>query len=79
MTDHHDGIARRGEPSVSQERDASELEGGGDEQTWGQGEGRHEPTIPDEEDEPAAYSGGTARELGDGDLPLSRDDEGMER
>ena len=28
--------------------DASELEGGGTEQTWGQGEGAHEPTIPDD-------------------------------
>ena len=64
--------------------EASELEGGGTEQTWGQGEGRHEPTIPDrdeEEDEervPPTYSGGTATELDDPDLPLAREDEGME-
>lgn len=31
--------------------EASGLEGGGTDQTWGQGEGGHEPTIPDEEDE----------------------------
>lgn len=34
----------------------SELEGGGTEQTWGQGEGRHDPTIP---------GGGTSRTQGE--------------
>jgi hypothetical protein len=29
---------------------ASELEGGGTDQTWGQGEGAHEATLPPEED-----------------------------
>ena len=59
----------------------SDLEGGGTEQTWGQGEGRHEPTIPDDEDEkPAAtYSGGSATTLDDPDLPLTREDEDMDR
>lgn len=53
---------------------------GGTEQTWGQGEGRHEPTIPEEEEkQPAAYSGGDATELDDPELPLSREDEGMDR
>jgi hypothetical protein len=41
--------------------DASELEGGGTEQTWGQGEGRHEPTIPDE----ASATGGGGRTQGE--------------
>jgi hypothetical protein len=65
--------------------EASELEGGGTEQTWGQGVGDHEPTLPDEEDEeatppvPPTYSGGTATELDDPDLPLAREDEGMDR
>ena len=58
---------------------ASELEGGGDEQTWGQGEGHHEPTIPDEEPDATSYAGGRPHELDDPDLPLSREDEGMER
>ena len=61
----------------------SELEGGGTEQTWGQGEGRHEPTIPDDdadEDEAstASYAGGSGARSDDPDQPLSRDDEGME-
>lgn len=64
---------------MNAERDASELEGGGDEQTWGQGEGRHEPTIPDEQDEPTTYSGASARELENDEMPLSREDEGMDR
>jgi hypothetical protein len=64
--------------------EASELEGGGTEQTWGQGEGTHEPTIPDDDEEeaeepPATYSGGTATQLDDPDLPLAREDEGMDR
>jgi hypothetical protein len=62
--------------------DASELVGGGTEQTWGQGEGRHEATIPDKEDEeegPSTYSGGTATQLDDPDLPLAREDEGVDR
>ena len=62
--------------------EASELEGGGTEQTWGQGEGRHEPTIPDENDEeatPTTPSGGTAADLDDPDPPLAREDEGMDR
>jgi hypothetical protein len=58
----------------------SELEGGGTEQTWGQGEGRHEPTIADEAEEPArTYVDGTARELDNPDLPLAREDEGLDR
>lgn len=58
----------------------SELEGGGREQTWGQGEGRHEPTIPDENDDaPTVYSEGQQASLDDRDLPLSREDEGMDR
>jgi hypothetical protein len=64
--------------------EASELEGGGTGQTWGQGEGRHEPTIPDDEDEneqrvPSTYSDGTPRQLDDPDLPLAREDDGMDR
>ena len=61
---------------------SSELEGGGTEQTWGQGEGQHEPTLPDEEQDETptpSYSGGTAAELDDPDLPLTREDEGMVR
>ncbi|HJP71019.1 MAG TPA: hypothetical protein VJ975_04810 [Candidatus Limnocylindria bacterium] len=58
---------------------ASEREDGGPDQTWGQGEGRHEPTIPDEEQQPTSYSGGEPHELDDPDLPLSRETEGMER
>ena len=52
------------------------------EQSWGQGEGAHEPTLePDaSEQEPGAtYSGGTASEIDDPDAPLAREDEGMER
>lgn len=42
--------------------EASDLEGGGTEQTWGQGEGRHAPTIPD----PGSTAGaGTSRTQGD--------------
>jgi hypothetical protein len=66
--------------------DASELEGGGTEQTWGQGTGQHEPTIPDEDDEgseesngPSTFSEGTATTLDDPDLSLAREDEGMDR
>jgi hypothetical protein len=62
--------------------EASELEGGGTDQNWGQGEGTHEPTIPDdagEEETPSTYSGGTAAELDDPDQPLAREDEGMDR
>ena len=66
------------------EGETSELEGGGTEQTWGQGEGTHEPTIPDEAEDdaaepPATYSSGTATQLDDPDLPLAREDEGMDR
>jgi hypothetical protein len=67
------------------EGEASELEGGGTEQSWGQGEGTHEPTIPDDDEEgaadeaPSTYSGGTAAQLDDPDLPLAREDEGMDR
>ena len=50
------------------------------EQTWGQGEGTHEATIPDDEDPEArmsSYSEGTA---GRPDEPRpARDDEGMDR
>lgn len=70
--------------------EASELEGGGTGQNWGQGEGAHQPTIPGETDEeeqrqeeqeqpPPTYSGGTAAGLDDPDLPLAREDEGMDR
>ena len=62
--------------------DASELEGGGTGQNWGQGEGEHEPTIPDDADEgetAPTYSSGTAAELKDPDQPLAREDEGMDR
>lgn len=67
---------RRAQPS-----EASELEGGGHEQTWGQGEGRHEPTIEPEtpSDDPATYSEGTAADLDDPDLALTREEEGMDR
>ena len=51
------------------------------EQTWGQGEGAHEPTIEPEKSEPrpTTYSDGTATELEDPDAPLARDDEGLDR
>lgn len=51
------------------------------EQTWGQGEGVHEPSIEPEgpEPEPTSYSGGTAADLDDPDAPLAREDEGMDR
>jgi hypothetical protein len=71
-----------------EERDASELEGGGTEQTWGQGEGQHEPTIAepeepdaatDEEEPTSSYADGTPHALDDEDLPLTREDEGMDR
>ena len=42
MTDGERQPAERSQPS--------ELEGGGTGQTWGQGEGRHEPTIADDDD-----------------------------
>ncbi len=51
-------------------------------QTWGQGEGTHEPTLDPEAAEREArttYSGGTATEIDDPDAPLAREDEGMER
>jgi hypothetical protein len=62
--------------------EASELEGGGTEQTWGQGEGRHEPTIPDDDDytdTPATYSDGTPSRPTDPGAPRTREDEGMDR
>jgi hypothetical protein len=49
-------------------------------QTWGQGEGEHESTIPEDEEStttPSSYSEGTAGRLED--PPLARDDEGMDR
>lgn len=52
------------------------------EQTWGQGEGAHEPTLEPEAPEReggATYTGGTATEIDDPDAPLAREDEGMER
>lgn len=52
------------------------------EQTYGQGEGRHEPSIPeDESSEPtrSTYSEGTATDPEDPDAALARDDEGMDR
>jgi hypothetical protein len=48
------------------------------EQTWGQGEGKHEPTIPDDDDtgeEPRSHTGETTRR--DDPDASSRDDEGM--
>jgi hypothetical protein len=48
------------------------------EQTWGQGEGEHEPTIEGEEQEDVTYSEGTARSLDDPEA-LAREDEGMDR
>jgi hypothetical protein len=66
------------------EGEASELEGGASGQNWGQGEGRHEPTIPrgkerSEKSAPATFAGGSATHVDDLDAPLVRDDEGMER
>jgi hypothetical protein len=63
------------------EAEASELEGGGTGQSWGQGEGAHEPTIPDadEEETPVTYSDGAAAALDDPAVPLAREDEGMDR
>jgi hypothetical protein len=51
------------------------------EQTWGQGEGRHEPTIPadDAEEQPTSYAHGTAHDLDDPSMPLTREDEGRNR
>lgn len=78
MTDHE---RERTDPTP----EASELEGGGTGQNWGQGEGAHEPTIPAKEDEvdeeqvPPTYSGGTATGIDDPGLPLTREDEGMDR
>ena len=68
-------------PAPDPTDEASKLEGGGTEQTWGQGEGQHEPTIPDDDDEkaPTTSSGGTAADLDDPKLRLSRDDEGKDR
>jgi hypothetical protein len=52
------------------------------EQTYGQGEGRHEPAIPDDEESSdsmrSTYSEGTATDVDDPDV-LTRDDEGMDR
>jgi hypothetical protein len=68
------------------EGEASELEGGASGQNWGQGQGRHEPTIPRDEEHaekeksaPATFAGGSATPVDDPDAPLVRDDEGMER
>jgi hypothetical protein len=66
------------------EADPAELEGGGEGQTWGQGEGRHEPTIPadeadDADETPTSYSDGRPTKLDDRNAPLSRETEGMER
>ena len=72
-------------PTSRDEGDASELEGGGTGQNWGQGEGRHEPTIPrdeerrSEEPAPATYPRGSATPGDDATPPLVRDDEGMDR
>ena len=49
------------------------------EQTWGQGVGKHEPTIPEDPDEPKTYAEGERTDLDDPDLPLSRENEGMNR
>ena len=51
------------------------------EQTWGQGEGAHQPTIEPEpaEAEPRTYSEGEASELDEPDAPLAREDEEMDR
>lgn len=50
-------------------------------QTWGQGEGRHDPTIPPDGDEkpPTIYPDGNATNLEDSDAGLAREDEGMDR
>ena len=51
------------------------------EQTWGQGEGEHEPTIPEDDAESSTtptYSEGTATRLGEPES-LAREDEGMDR
>ncbi|MGH2417692.1 MAG: hypothetical protein ACRDFY_05100 [Candidatus Limnocylindria bacterium] len=51
------------------------------EQTWGQGEGEHEPTIPEDDAESSTtptYSEGTATYLGEPGS-LAREDEGMDR
>ncbi|MGH2427780.1 MAG: hypothetical protein ACRDGV_02665 [Candidatus Limnocylindria bacterium] len=58
---------------------ASELEGGGTDQDWGQGEGRHEPTIGREKAPTPSYPEGEAQRPDDTDRPLVRDDEGMDR
>lgn len=50
-------------------------------QTWGQGEGTHEPTIPEDDAESSTtptYSEGTATDLGEPES-LAREDEGMDR
>ena len=64
--------------SPDESSQASELEGGGTEQTWGQGEGRHDPTIPDD-DSAAPTAGGTATGQVDAVMPLTRDDTGPDR
>ena len=50
-------------------------------QSWGQGEGAHEATIPEKDEEstatPSSYSEGTAGRPEE--PPLARDDEGMDR
>lgn len=65
----------------------ADTDGDKSEQTWGQGEGAHEPTIEPEssetsepsELEPRTYTEGTASELDEPDTPLAREDEGMDR
>ena len=49
-------------------------------QTYGQGEGEHDATIPEEDDEASTttYTEGTATELGEPES-LAREDEGMDR
>ena len=51
------------------------------EQTYGQGEGHHEPSIPEDESsesDRSTYADGTATDLDDPNV-LTRDDEGMDR
>ena len=53
---------------------ASDLEGGGTEQTWGQGQGRHEPTVtPDEPSDDVGPATGQA------EASASDEREGMDR
>ncbi|MDQ4034912.1 MAG: hypothetical protein M3153_03195 [Chloroflexota bacterium] len=51
------------------------------EQTWGQGEGKHQPTIEQApaEEEPRTDSEWAATELDQPDAPPTRDEEGMDR